>query len=66
MLPDEAGKALSEADRQAVFAALVKAQDEGMGVERSRKFIAGHFGITEQQVRQIEREGLDNQWPPLS
>jgi hypothetical protein len=66
MVPDEASQDVSEPRRQAIFAALVQAQDEGMGVERSRTFIAGHFGITEQQVRRIEREGLDHQWPPLS
>jgi hypothetical protein len=35
-------------------------------VARSRTVIASHFGITEQQVRRIEDEGLKHEWPPLS
>ena len=27
--------------------------------------VAERFGVSEQQVREIEREGLDGQWPPL-
>src|SRR5262249_12338409 len=27
--------------------------------------VAARFGVSEQQVRHIEREGLDNGWPPL-
>jgi hypothetical protein len=29
------------------------------------QFIGQHFGVTEDQVRQIEHEGLDRLWPPL-
>jgi hypothetical protein len=36
-----------------------------MTVALSRKAVADRFGVTEQQVRQIEREGLDGNWPPL-
>lgn len=51
--------------RQEIFAALVGLQDQGTAVEQSRKDIAERFAISEQQVRQCEREGLDNDWPPL-
>lgn len=34
-------------------------------VAQSRNAVAERFGITEAQVRRIEREGLDNAWPPL-
>ncbi len=51
--------------RKEIFQALVDAQDQEMNVAQSRKFIAERFGVTENQVRQIEREGLDRQWPPL-
>ena len=27
--------------------------------------MAEQFGLTDDQVRRIEREGLDNEWPPL-
>ena len=54
-----------EMRRKEIFLALVTAQDQSMSVERSRKEIAQRFGITEVEVVRIEREGLDNNWPPL-
>jgi DNA-directed RNA polymerase sigma subunit (sigma70/sigma32) len=56
---------LPESRRKEIFLALVEAQDHEMDVAQSRKFIAERFGISENSVRQIEREGLDGQWPPL-
>jgi DNA-directed RNA polymerase sigma subunit (sigma70/sigma32) len=56
---------LAEAQRREIFEALVDAQDHEMNVAQSRQFIAERFGLTEGQVRQIEREGLDRLWPPL-
>lgn len=55
----------SEALRKEIFLALVEAQDQNMGVPQSREFVARRFGVTASQVRQIEEEGLDHQWPPL-
>ena len=55
----------SESRRKEVFLALVTAQDAKMPVAQSRKEIAQRFGITEAEVVRIEREGLDNKWPPL-
>ena len=55
----------SEARRKEIFLALVEAQDQAMGVAQSRKVIAQRFGTSENQIRQIEQEGLDQQWPPL-
>lgn len=51
--------------RREIFAALVAAQDEGTPVARSRAQVADHYGLTEEAVRAIEREGMDNEWPPL-
>jgi hypothetical protein len=51
--------------RQAIFLALVESQDGGMNVATSRAEIARRFSVTENQVKEIEREGLSNQWPPL-
>ena len=48
-----------------VFRALVDAQDGDMTVEQSRQAVAEQYGITEQVLRRIEREGLDGNWPPL-
>lgn len=56
---------LGEHRRKEIFLALVEAQDREVGVAQSRELIAAQFGVSEDQVRQIEREGLDQQWPPL-
>jgi hypothetical protein len=61
----ETSEDLSEERRREIFLALVDAQDNEMSVADSRKAIAERFGLSEAQVRQIEREGLDNDWPPL-
>jgi len=58
-------KRLLEDQRKQIFEALVGAQDQGMTVPRSIKLVAERFGVTEGQVRQIEQEGLTNDWPPL-
>lgn len=57
---------LTEDRRKEVFLALVDAQDHEMNVVQSRKLVAEKFGITDRQLQQIEREGLEEQWPPLS
>ncbi|QJW92832.1 hypothetical protein [Frigoriglobus tundricola] len=59
--PDE----ISVEQRQIIFKALVEAQDGGLSVTASRTAVARQFSVTEDQVKQIEREGSDNQWPPL-
>jgi hypothetical protein len=60
-----AEKTLSLAERMKVFQALVDAQDRGMAVAQSRSTIAEPFRIGEEQVRRIEQEGLEGNWPPL-
>ena len=56
---------LPEPRLKELFLALVEAQDRGMSPAESKKLVAWRFAVSEGQVRQIEREGLDNQWPPL-
>jgi hypothetical protein len=56
---------LDEPQRKAIFLALVEAQDGKMSVAASREEIARRFHLTDRQVRVIEREGLENDWPPL-
>jgi hypothetical protein len=56
---------LPEERRREIFLALVDAQDHEMTVPQSRQEVASRFGLSEVQVRKIEREGLDNNWPPL-
>ena len=55
----------AEDRRREVFRALVEAQDQGAGVARSRTLVAERFGLSQEQVRDIEREGLQAEWPPL-
>jgi hypothetical protein len=55
----------TESRRKEIFHALVDAQDQEMSVAASRKHVAERFGLSENQVRQIEQEGLDHEWPPL-
>ncbi len=56
---------LTEDRRKEIFLALVEAQDQAMSVPKSRKVVAEKFEVSEDEVRQIEREGLENGWPPL-
>ena len=56
---------LSEPVRKEIFSALVEAQDQGMPIAESRREIVRRFGISDDVLRAIEREGLDNDWPPL-
>jgi hypothetical protein len=56
---------VAEVQRQAVFRALVEAQDNGTPVGQSRVLVAQQFGVDVLQVLDIEREGLDKSWPPL-
>jgi hypothetical protein len=51
--------------RMEIFKALVEAQDQRLNVRQSRKAISDQFGISEKLIKQIEDEGIDEQWPPL-
>jgi hypothetical protein len=51
--------------RQMIFKALVEAQDGGQSVAASRAEAARRFSVSEDQIKEIEREGMNNQWPPL-
>ena len=62
MAKPEGRKVLSEDERKVVFLALVAAQDAGRGA-LSRKEVAERFGISDREVRWIDREGLDSGWP---
>jgi hypothetical protein len=65
MSEPEGERSLPEPRRKELFLALVDAQDNGLSVAESRAVIAEQFGVSEQQVRRIEREGLEGGWPPL-
>jgi hypothetical protein len=60
-------KRLTLQQRREIFHALVSTQDLGlMSVPQSRQHVAQQFDITEAQLRQIEDEGLEKEWPPLN
>ncbi len=60
-------KRLTIQQRREIFHALVAIQDSGiMPVTESRLHVGKQFEITETQVRQIEEEGLEKEWPPLN
>jgi hypothetical protein len=59
-------KRLTLQQRRDIFHALVTTQDVVMNVPRSRQIVTERFDITEAQLRQIEEEGLEKEWPPLS
>lgn len=59
-------KRLTTQQRQEIFHALVRTQDLGlMSVAESVQHVIKQFDITETQLRQIEDEGIDKEWPPL-
>jgi hypothetical protein len=61
-----ASKRLTVQQRKQIFRALVTVQDEGrMTVAESFRHITKEFDITESQLRQIQDEGIEKEWPPL-
>ena len=59
-------KRLTVQERKDIFHALVSAQDAGtVSVAESRQQVTRKFEITDLQLRQIEEEGLEKEWPPL-
>ncbi|MCS7046370.1 MAG: hypothetical protein NZO58_08450 [Gemmataceae bacterium] len=59
-------KRLNEQERKAIFRALVDAQDQAPGkVRQSYELVSQHFDISKEQLRLIEDEGVENEWPPL-
>jgi hypothetical protein len=60
-------KRLTLQQRREIFHALVSTQDLGlMSVPESRAYVAKQHDITDAQLRQIEDEGLEKEWPPLN
>jgi hypothetical protein len=52
-------------ERRELFKGLVEMQDRypGMGVEMTRSLIAIRHGVTEDFVKEIEKVGIENDWP---
>jgi hypothetical protein len=59
-------KRLTVQQRKEIFHSLVVTQDQGaLTVPQSRQEVTKSFEITDSQLRQIEEEGLEKEWPPL-
>jgi len=60
-------KRLTLQQRRDIFRSLVTTQDMAvMPVSQSRQTVMKQFEITDTQLRQIEDEGLEKEWPPLN
>lgn len=60
-------KRLTIQQRKEIFQALVATQDTiGGNVRKSYEMVTEQFEITDNQLKQIEDEGLDKEWPPLT
>src|SRR5262245_10803951 len=59
-------KRLTIQQRKDIFHALVTTQDQGsMSVADSVRHVSQQFEITDSQLRQIQDEGIEKEWPPL-
>jgi len=59
-------KRLTVQQRKEIFHSLVTTQDKGdLSVPESRQEVSKQYDITDAQLRQIEEEGLEKEWPPL-
>jgi hypothetical protein len=56
---------IPEGTRRQIFADVVAKQDEGKPVVEARSFVAKQHDVTSDQVKSIEREGIEAGWPPL-
>lgn len=54
-----------EVKMKEIFSELVACQDSGKSVEESRVSVAEQFGVTVDAVKDIERLGIAEVWPPL-
>jgi hypothetical protein len=59
-------KRLTLQQKQEIFHVLVTTQDVVSNVPKSRQMVTERFDITDKQLREIEDEGIDKEWPPLS
>ncbi len=59
-------KRLDTQKKQEIFHDLVLTQDMVADVPRSRQIVTEKFEISEEQLRSIEEEGIEHEWPPLS
>jgi hypothetical protein len=59
------GRRLTTEEKKEIFSHLVATQDAGESVRKSYETVTEQFDISEEQLKAIEQEGSDNDWPPL-
>jgi hypothetical protein len=59
-------KRLTTQQKQEIFHALVTTQDLVQNVRKSYELVTEKFQLNDAELRKIEDEGLDKEWPPLS
>jgi hypothetical protein len=59
-------KKLSVEQRKAIFRTLIEAQDAGQSVDGSRKAEAGRYGVSEETVKRVEKEGATRTGRPCN
>jgi hypothetical protein len=59
-------KRLTMEQRKEIFHTLVATQDAERNVRKSYDVVTERYAITAAQLRQIEDEGVDKEWPPLN
>jgi hypothetical protein len=60
-------KRLTLQQRREIFLDLVQTQDENtMSVSESRQSMIKKYKITDMQLKAIEEEGSEKDWPPLN
>ncbi len=57
---------LTKQQKRDIFRDLVSIQDLGNPVRRYRELVMEKFEISDSQLKEIEDEGLEEQWPPLN
>jgi hypothetical protein len=65
MLGNPNTERLAQALRMDAFRLLVVGQDCAMSIDESRQMVCARFSLPEDEVRRIEQEGLESDWPPL-
>jgi hypothetical protein len=59
----ESPEELAEERRQEIFLAIAEAEDlHEFTPEQARRLLARRFGISETQIKEIEREGRERLW----
>jgi hypothetical protein len=59
-------KRLTVQQKKEIFRTLVNTQDLGlMSVTESLQHVAQQYQITDAQIRQLQDEGIEKEWPPL-